>query len=132
MQRMLEQLTAVHGPDRWTREKAMRLGSTMTMAEHPVVVTHPITGRKGLFVNPDYTLSINELSRLESDALLSFLFKLTVRPEHSVRYRWTEPSVALWDNHGVWHRRVYDCDPLEERIYRRAMTRGPVPVAAAH
>jgi taurine dioxygenase len=75
---------------------------------HPVVRTHPVTGRKGLYVNRLFTTRIQELSGPESGALLNFLFHHAETPEFTVRFAWQPGSIAMWDNRATWHRPVND------------------------
>jgi taurine dioxygenase len=65
---------------------------------HPVVRTHPVSGRKALFVNEGFTARINELSQAESDAILGFVFHHVSRPEFTIRWQWQLNDVAFWDN----------------------------------
>ena len=65
---------------------------------HPVVRTHPVSGRKGLFVNEGFTTHINELKPRESDNLLTFLYAHIAQPEFTVRWRWAVDDIAFWDN----------------------------------
>jgi len=85
---------------------------------HPVVRTHPETGRKGLFVNAGFTTEINELPEEESAALLSFLFAHQARPEFTVRWRWEAGDVAFWDNRSTSHYAVDDYRPAHRVMYR--------------
>jgi taurine dioxygenase len=92
-----------------------------------VVRTHPVTGRKGLFVNEGFTTRINELEPAESDALLRFLFAHSTRPEFSIRWRWQENDVAFWDNRITQHYAVDDYRPAR-RVMHRATILGDKPV----
>lgn len=70
---------------------------------HPVVIRHPISGRKALYVNPDFTVRIDGLPEDESNALLEELFAHARRPEHIYRFARAPGSIALWDNRATWH-----------------------------
>ncbi|SQF99334.1 alpha-ketoglutarate-dependent taurine dioxygenase TauD [Paucimonas lemoignei] len=93
---------------------------------HPVVRTHPVSGRKSLFVNEGFTTRINELSETESDAMLKFLFSHATRPEFTIRWRWQHHDVAFWDNRVTQHYAVDDYRP-QRRIMHRATILGDVP-----
>ncbi|MCW2885797.1 MAG: Taurine dioxygenase [Streptosporangiaceae bacterium] len=99
--------------------------------EHPVVAVHPETGRKGLYVNPQFTRYIKGLAPLESAALLDLLYDHTLQPENVIQYRWKQGGVGFWDNRAIWHRRVADFDPDETRIVHRVQLRGTRPVGPA-
>ncbi|MTD59621.1 TauD/TfdA dioxygenase family protein [Amycolatopsis pithecellobii] len=94
--------------------------------EHPVVRTHPETGRATLFVNPSFTTHIVGLDRAESDELLRLLFAQAHVPEYQVRFRWTENAVAFWDNRATQHYAVNDYAP-EVRIAERVAIAGDRP-----
>jgi taurine dioxygenase len=87
-------------------------------AEHPVVRTHPVTGKKALFVNGNFTTRINGLSKLESDALLQMLCRHGETPEFQCRFRWQPNSVAFWDNRCVQHHAMWDYYPKRRHGYR--------------
>ena len=93
---------------------------------HPVVRTHPATGRKALFVNEGFTTRINELEAAESDALLRLLFSHVSRPEFTVRWRWKANDVAFWDNRITQHYAIDDYRP-QRRVMHRATILGDVP-----
>lgn len=96
-------------------------------AVHPVVRTHPESGRRGLFVNPTFTSRIVELTRAESDALLAFLYQHAIAPEHLVRLRWRVGDVAFWDNRATMHYAVRDYGDAP-RVMQRVTLRGDRPV----
>jgi taurine dioxygenase len=119
LQVYLETLEAVHSfePSGWPDAFLARENGAALYAQaradnqpvlHPVVRTHPISGRKILYVNPDFTTKIKGLTRKESDALLTFLFGQFEKPEVQARLRWEQNTVAVWDNRAVQHRAVDD------------------------
>jgi taurine dioxygenase len=120
---MLEGLTAKHesahiyGGTYGNRESESRDGA-FPSAEHPVVRTHPVTGRKSLYVNRAFTTRINGLRRAESDALLAFLYDHLEQPAFQCRFRWTPDTVALWDNRCTQHHAMWDYYPKVRSGYR--------------
>jgi taurine dioxygenase len=86
---------------------------------HPVVMTHPITGRKVLYVNPGYATRINELDPQESGRWLDFLFKHQLQETFKYRHLWQEGDVLMWDNLGTIHNAVADYRPEEHRLIKR-------------
>jgi taurine dioxygenase len=119
MQRLLSGLTAFHdggGFARIARDDAQRKDlASRREAVHPVVRTHPVTGRKGLFVNSVFTKRIVGMKPAESEALLRFLYRHVETPDFSCRLRWRRDSIAMWDNRCTQHRVL--ADALSE--YRR-------------
>jgi taurine dioxygenase len=93
-------------------------GRTYPKAIHPVVRTHPVSGRKSLFVNEMFTTKIEGLSRGESEAVLAFLFKHVQRPEFQCRFRWAPHSIAFWDNRCTHHMAIWDYWPETRSGYR--------------
>ncbi len=85
---------------------------------HPVVRTHPVTGRKALFVNSIFTQYIEGMNRAESDAVLQTLFDIVKLPEVQVRFSWTKGGVAVWDNRATQHYAVADYWPRYRRMHR--------------
>ncbi len=137
MQRMLEGLTAIHDITK-PLEKAIRSGHARPDAdlrkaqeqwppvEHPVVRTHPITGRKLLYVNPNSTTRIVGLPDRENDLLLPFLNDHVRSPDYQCRFRWEEGMVIFWDNVPVQHFAV--ADYAERRVMQRVALAGDRPV----
>jgi taurine dioxygenase len=89
--------------------------------EHPVVVVHPESGRKLIFVNTLYTTRIAKVTRAESSALLALLTGLSAVPEWQVRFKWQPGSVAVWDNRAVQHYAVNDYHPYPRLMHRVAI-----------
>ncbi|PIJ51223.1 taurine dioxygenase [Erwinia sp. OLTSP20] len=96
---------------------------------HPVVRTHPVSGRKALFVNEGFTTRIIGISEKESTALLAFLFAHTTKPEFQVRWRWQQDDMAIWDNRITQHYANADYYPAR-RVMHRATVLGDKPFFA--
>jgi taurine dioxygenase len=111
----LEGLTAIHdGAKPWTAAYGIALpaGKTFPKAEHPLIVRHPYTGRKLLFVNTGFTTRIPQLTRRESDALLNLLFEHVAHGlTFQARFRWEPDSLLVWDNWATQHHAVWDYFP---------------------
>jgi taurine dioxygenase len=85
----------------------------------PIVLVHPISGRKSLYADPGYTVSIDGMDRLESDELLKFLFRHQVGPEFRYAHRWNEGDVLVWDNLRTLHNAEADYRDDEPRLIKR-------------
>jgi len=134
LQSMLEGLTAIHDLSA-TLERANADGHTnydvasilekSPPVQHPVVRTHPASGRKGLFVNRNSTTRIVGLSERENEVLLPFLCDHIRSPEFQCRFRWRPNSIAFWDNRAAQHLAV--ADYRERRVMHRVTIAGDRP-----
>lgn len=137
LQGMLCGLTATHdiaksfpaerfGTDPSEVEKLEQAKKKHPPISHPVIRTHPVTGRPALFVSEGFTTRINELDAKESDALLKLLFEHIQKPEFVVRWSWQANDVAFWDNRCTFHYAVDDYRP-QHRVMNRATLMGDQP-----
>jgi taurine dioxygenase len=125
-QRVLEGLRAVHsGTELAQAEKG--LSPREVTAVHPVARRHPDTGRRGLFVNADYTREIEGWSEEESRPLLQFLYATASRPEYTWRHHWRVGDLLLWDNASVQHAVVPDVGEGMRSLHRVTIE-GEAPV----
>ncbi|MGA1207840.1 MAG: TauD/TfdA dioxygenase family protein [Litorivicinaceae bacterium] len=97
---------------------------------HPLVRVHPITGRKAIFVNPQFTLGIKDMDPAESNLILSMLYAKTQRHEYHYRHRWQPNMVVFWDNRWTQHSALHDYYPLR-RLMERVTIQGDQPIADA-
>lgn len=117
MQELCDGLTALHDAHPHNR--------TDKMAVHPVVRVHPISGEKVLYVNEHFTRRIVEMSHDESEALLGLLVNWVKQARFTVRWQWSEGTIAMWDNRATQHSVLNDFEG--ERIIQRATVMGDVP-----
>lgn len=96
-------------------------------AVHPVIRTHPDTGRKALFVNEIHTERFEDMTWEESQPLLQYLYRHSTRPEFTCRFRWQEGSIAFWDNRCCQHLALNDY-PGQRRLMHRVQVKGTRPV----
>ena len=102
-----------------TRETSARVSDAMEMvAEHPVVRTHPETGRKLLYVNYGHTVRFKDMTYAESMPLLNFLYAHQSRPEFTCCFRWRPGSVAFWDNRCTQHNPINDYHGFKRMMHR--------------
>jgi taurine dioxygenase len=95
-------------------------------AVHPVVITHPGSGRKALYVNPGFTLAFEGWSREESLPLLSYLYQHAVKPQFVHRFQWKPGSMAIWDNRATWHCAMNDYHGQRRLMHRITIAGGPL------
>ncbi len=123
MKEFLGGLTAHHSGELAFRGRYQHLdvddaGQEYVNSDHPVIRTHPVTKKKGIFVNRIFTAHINGLARWESDGLLKMLYEHVAKPEFQVRFAWRPGSVAFWDNRCVQHYAIWDYFPATRSGFR--------------
>jgi taurine dioxygenase len=141
MKRLLDPLRVIHtasphgtkGPDTTTavsRSVVMTRNDPSADREvvHPAVRVHPVTGRKALFVNPVYTQRFEDMTVEESRPLLQYLFDHATRAEFTCRLRWTDGTLAIWDNRCLLHLAINDYDGSRRLLHRTTVV-GETPVA---
>ncbi|MGE0627519.1 MAG: TauD/TfdA dioxygenase family protein [Hyphomicrobiaceae bacterium] len=133
--RMIDGLKAVHDFKNFRvlfsrseddQKRLKRMEELYPNPTHPVVRTHPRSGKKILYVNPQFTLRIEGLAPDESDGLLEILFKQAQIPEYQFRYRWQPGDILFWDNTSTQHYAANDYYPDRRRMERTAVI-GDVP-----
>jgi taurine dioxygenase len=135
MQRLLDGLAAVNSSAKAdvtkTREDRIRDGARADAqreyeALHPVVRTHPETGRRALYVNGGHTVRFQDMTEAESAPLLQYLFAHQQRPEFTCRFRWEKGSIAFWDNRSTQHNPINDYHGFR-RVMHRVTLAGDEP-----
>jgi taurine dioxygenase len=122
MKKYLAGLTATHDGTRV-------FGPGTPVSVHPVIIKHPVTGKKVIYVNTDFTSKIDELPRLEGERVLGFLIDHCNKPEWTCRFRWHNHSIAFWDNRCTQHKAIWDYWP-NVRSGFRVQIDGIVPPVA--
>ena len=127
IQSELEELTAVHDMGDFRNNFANMKGDASELikahqrfgsAIHPVVQTHPVSGRKYLYVNEGFTQHIVGMRATESNRMLDFLYHHISQPENQVRFHWTPGAMAIWDNRCTWHYATADYLPNRREMHR--------------
>jgi len=140
LKELLSGMTAIHSARRSyglngrrahdTEPRSMKLRFTEEAhgeIEHPVIRTHVETGRKSLYVNPNFTIRFKDMTEEESAPLLNYLWQHAVRPEFTCRFRWEKNSIAFWDNRCVQHNAINDYQG-QRRVMHRVTIEGERPV----
>ena len=128
MQNLLMDLKAIHwlppsykaaiNFDAFPKEMQERFDKEFAPREHPVVIDHPLNGRKALFVNPTYTMAIAGMKPKESRTLLRMLFDISTLPDYVYRHRWDPGDIAIWDELATMHLAPNDFAPHPRRMVR--------------
>ena len=127
MKKSLENMQAIHSfeygfkeslEEPYGREKLKQALIDNPPVEHPVIRTHPVTGKKLIYVNSLFTSNIKSLNTAESRELLSFLYKHIRKGEYQCRFRWETNSIAFWDNRSVIHKPDNNYWPQLRRMER--------------
>ena len=137
MKKMLSALNAIHSDRKVAGPQANKNAQRSTkvredaawretVSAHPVVVTHPETQRKLLYVNASYTQSFEGMTEEESRPLLEYLLEQGHRPEFTCRFRWETGSIAFWDNRCCKHLAIHDAGPFRRVMRRTQVCGGPM------
>ncbi len=98
-------------------------------ARHPIIIKHPLSGKPCLYVNPAFTTRIDGLTKDESEAILTMLYRHAQKPEFQARVRWQAGDVTMWDNRATWHVAINDYYG-HRRLMHRATVQGVALTAA--
>ena len=137
MQALLEDLTATHSFENAYEKFVKKVPGTAPISRdifdarppvtHPLVHRHPESGRKCVYVNPGFTMCINELPPAESDAILDFLYAHCTNPQFVYRHSWSRHDVVMWDNRATMHKAIADYSSDDHRYMRRTTISGLAP-----
>jgi taurine dioxygenase len=122
----LKPFRALFGDSEEDRRKLQQFELLYPQQVHPVVRIHPVSGRKVLFVNPQFTIAIKDMDERESRALLDQLFQQVLIPEYQFRLRWAPNTIAMWDNRATQHYAIHDYYPQRRYMERVTVRGGPV------
>ena len=129
---LLDGLIAIHESEhlysgRYEDRGVNRNNIKTPIANHPLIRTHPVTGKKAIYVNRTFTTGIEGMNKNESSSILEFLFEHCEHVNFQIRYRWNKNDMAFWDNRCTMHRAIWDYWP-NERKGRRVTIKGDKPV----
>ncbi|MCG8546753.1 MAG: TauD/TfdA family dioxygenase [Alphaproteobacteria bacterium] len=139
MKQRLDGLKAANGYRNMWNRKAREFGARPVLSDeelearyppdayHPIIRTHPTTGRKCLFVCEGYTYRIEGIPEAESESLLRQLFEHAVKPEFQYRHKWRRGDLLMWDNCAVQHKASFDYPPSLRRVMQRCTIEGEAP-----
>jgi len=111
---------------RYQNKNEVDMNQEYPSAIHPIIRTHPETGKKAIYVNKFFTTRIEGLSDQESKLILDYLFSHIEKTEFQIRYKWNKNDMAFWDNRCTIHKALWDYFP-NERKGRRVTIKGSVP-----
>jgi taurine dioxygenase len=136
LKKTLEAMNAVHSSrhvfgeqSAYKDEFGERLGNAGAATQdaiHPVIITHPESGRKALYVNPGFTIHFEGWTAAESKPLLDYLYKHAATLENTTRFQWREGSIAFWDNRATWHYALNDYHGERRVMHRITLDGGPL------
>lgn len=127
MRNFLDGKMAVHeGAQVFVGRQGNDAGKEYPVSEHPIIRTHPVSGRKSLFVNRNFTTRIVGLNKNESDAVLQMLYQHMERDDLKCRFKWRPGSIAFWDNRCTQHQAMWDYFP-QKRYGQRVTIAGDRP-----
>ncbi|MBE8190802.1 MAG: TauD/TfdA family dioxygenase [Alphaproteobacteria bacterium] len=95
-------------------------------ATHPVIITHPESGRKALYINPGFTIHFEGWTPEESFPLMKYLYAHASRPENTTRFQWQPGSIAFWDNRATWHYALNDYHGARREMHRITIEGSPL------
>ena len=136
LKKTLEGLRAVHSSrhvfgaaSEYVKASGDRLGNVEKATQdavHPVIVRHPESGKKILYVNSAFTTHFEGWTAKESAPLLKFLYEHAARPEFQTRFQWRDGSIAFWDNRSTWHYAINDYHGARRLMHRITIAGGPL------
>jgi len=131
MQVFLGELKASHESEhfykgRYQNKNEVDMNQEYPSAIHPIIRTHPETGKKAIYVNKFFTTRIEGLADQESKLILEYLFGHIEKTEFQIRYKWNKNDMAFWDNRCTIHKALWDYFP-NERKGRRVTIKGSEP-----